>query len=200
MLYPFLLFSLCVYPKNSPLRSLRQGTYIGLRFLGTSSPPFYMKVSGFNLFLLHTATAHFFTFAFPLHCLLYSSAFSFCSCNPSGVSDIPTKSSANTNPDTVSSFPIVNPYFAASTAINTTIMSLLSCHLLSCHHYHVITIMSLLSCHYHHVIHIYTLNRLGDSVYPGASPCTLSTHSDISPSSITAPSCHASLPTGERSS
>ena len=52
---------------------------------------------------------------------MYSSAVSICSCNPSGVSDINTKSSANINPDTVSS-PIVTHCFVASAA---TILSLL---------------------------------------------------------------------------
>ena len=42
-----------------------------------------------------------------------------CFCNPSGVSDIPTQSSANMNPGTVSS-PIENPCFAAATATNTS--------------------------------------------------------------------------------
>ena len=30
-IYPFLSLSLCVHPKSNPLRSLRQGTYTGLR-------------------------------------------------------------------------------------------------------------------------------------------------------------------------
>ena len=86
-----------------------------------SSPHCDLKVAGFTLSSLHTTTAHFFTFAFALHFLVYSSAFSICFCYPSGVSDIPTKSSANINPDTVSS-PIVTPCFGASTA---TVMSLI---------------------------------------------------------------------------
>ena len=61
------------------------------------------------------------TFAVTLHFLVYSSTFSVCFCNPSGVSDIPTKSSTHINPDTVY-FLTVTPCFAASTA---TIMSLI---------------------------------------------------------------------------
>ena len=51
---------------------------------------------------LHTTTAHFLTFAVTLHVLVYARAFSICFCNPLGVCDIPTKSPANINPDTVS--------------------------------------------------------------------------------------------------
>ena len=89
---------------------------------------------------------------------MYFSAFSICFCNPSGASDIPTKSSANINPDTVSS-PIVTPCYAASTAAITLL--------------------------------VYTLNRLGDSVHPCATPCKISTYLDISPSSIAAFHAHS---------
>ena len=53
----------------------------------------------------------------PFPSVAYSiiSAFSACFCNPSSVSNSPTKSSAYLHPDTVSS-PTVNPCFAASTA------------------------------------------------------------------------------------
>ena len=84
-----------------------------------SSPHFQMKVTGFTLSSLHTTTAHVYTFDNTLHFLACSSALSIWFCTPSGISDIPTKSSANINSDTVSS-PTVTVRFAASTA---TIMS-----------------------------------------------------------------------------
>ena len=117
--YPFLSLLLYVYPKSSLLRSLRQGTSWGT-IGNSSSPHFHLKFIGFTLYLLQTTSARFLTFAVTLHVLVYSSAFSICLCNPSGVSDTPTKSPA-INPYTVSS-PTATCCLAASTA---TIRSLI---------------------------------------------------------------------------
>ena len=79
----------------------------------SSSPHFQLKFTGYILSSLQTTT----TTAHqsldvcrhsPFFFVVYSSTFSTCFCNPSGVSDIPTKSSANINPDAVSS-PTVTP-------------------------------------------------------------------------------------------
>ena len=97
--------------------------YVYWAAIGNScSPHYHLKVTGFSLSSLHTTTAHFCTSAVTLHFLVYYSDLSICFCNPSGVSDIPTKSSANINPDTAVSPPIVTPCHAAWTA---TIMSLI---------------------------------------------------------------------------
>ena len=61
----------------------------------------------------------FFAFAVTLNFLVNFSAFPIRFCNPSGVSDIPTKLSANVNADTVSS-PTVTPCFASSTTSITS--------------------------------------------------------------------------------
>ena len=82
----------------------------------SSSPHFQLKFTGFTSSSFHTSTAHSLTFAVTLHFVAKSSAFSSCFCNPSGVYDIPTRSSANIDPDNVSS-PAVTPCLAASTAI-----------------------------------------------------------------------------------
>ena len=90
----------------------------------SSSPHFHLNSTGFVLSSLHTSIAHLFTFAVTLHFLVYSSAFTIYFCNPSGVSAIPTKSSANINPDTVSS-PILAPCFAVSTALIRSLVNAL---------------------------------------------------------------------------
>ena len=93
--------------------------YVYWSTIGTSSSPYFqLKFTGLNLSSLPTTTAHFNTFADTLHLLsivydINNSVFSVRFCNPSGVSDIPTKSSANINPDTVAS-PTVAPCCAAS--------------------------------------------------------------------------------------
>ena len=88
-------------PKISILRYLRRGTYTGLRsaihLLPTSirnlpGSPYLPYIQPRRAFLRSLSTLHF---------LEYSGAFSIYSCNPSGVDDFPTKSSANINPDTV---------------------------------------------------------------------------------------------------
>ena len=88
----------------------RQGiAYTGLRSAIYFLPTYFQQqFIGFTLPSLQRTSAHFLTFAVTLHFLVYSSVFSICFCKPSGVSDIPTKSSANINPDTVSS-PAVTP-------------------------------------------------------------------------------------------
>ena len=67
MTYLFLLLSLCVHPKSSPLGSLRQGTVYWSTIGSSSSPHFHLKFTAFTLSSLHITTAHFFTFAFTLH-------------------------------------------------------------------------------------------------------------------------------------
>ena len=86
-LNPFLLLLLCVHPKSSLLRFLRQGTYIGQQSVNHISPNFHSNVTGFSLSSLHITTAHSFTFAASVYFVVYSSAFSRYFCNPSGVSD-----------------------------------------------------------------------------------------------------------------
>ena len=106
-----------MHPNSSFFGSLRHGTYAGLRHFIFSSLP--LKTTGSALSSLHTNTAHVFTFAVALHFLAYccSSGFSICFYNPSAIYSIPTKSSANTNPDTIYFPSAVTPCFAASTAI-----------------------------------------------------------------------------------
>ena len=117
--------------QNIPLRSLRRDTYTWSSMGSSSSHHFPLKFTGSTLSSIHTTAtttkAHCFTFTVTLHSLVYSSVVAFFLSvsailhHPSGVSDIPTKSSANIDPDPVSS-PIVTPCYAASTA---TIMALL---------------------------------------------------------------------------
>ena len=98
MLYLFPLFFLCVHPKSSLWGFLRRGTYIGLHSIIPLFPHLYLNVTGLSLSSLHIASAFvrchspsFSTFEF------FSIRFRY----PPGVSDIPTKSSANVNADTV---------------------------------------------------------------------------------------------------
>ena len=75
----------------------------------SSSPRFQLK--NYRVHLIFVA----YNYYPPLPAVAYSIACSVRFCSPSGVSDIPTKSSAETNPDTVPS-PTVAPCSSASTA------------------------------------------------------------------------------------
>ena len=70
LVYPFLMLMLCVYPKSSLLRCLRQGTYTGLRSVKSILS---LRTELYRLdlvFVTRTTIAHFLTFAVTLHFLL----------------------------------------------------------------------------------------------------------------------------------
>lgn len=121
---PDLLLYWCEHLKNiSFLRSLRQGMYLLVydrRFL---SSPLSSEPSHGSLELVFQ-DARLFAFAVTLRLLVYFRAFSICSYNPPGISDIPTKSSANVSSDTtVSSLTLTLSfrfyYYCYSTSIRS---------------------------------------------------------------------------------
>ena len=84
--------------------------------IGSSSfPHFHLNSTGFLLSSLQTSTAYLSTCAVTLHFLVYSRTHLICSCSPSAVPAIPTTSSADIKPDTISS-PTLTPSCADSIA------------------------------------------------------------------------------------
>ena len=67
--------------------------YVYWSTIGNSCCPYFQleEDTGLILVSLHTTTAHVLTFAVTVCLLVYSSAFSICFINPSGVADIPTR-------------------------------------------------------------------------------------------------------------
>ena len=118
--YCYFFYVCILYPKSSLSKSLRQGARTGLRSaIIFSLPTEIYRV--YLIFVTNNCCAFLDVRHHPSFHSVSTSAFSVCFCNPSGVSDVPTKSSAYINPDTVYS-PAVTPCLAVSTA---TIRSLI---------------------------------------------------------------------------
>ena len=92
---PFsITFTMCVSQEQS-FQISTPGCIYWSTIGNSSCPHLQLKSTGFNLSSIHTTTAHFLTLNVTLHFLEDSSALRIFFCYASGVSDIPTKSSAS---------------------------------------------------------------------------------------------------------